>query len=238
MKTILRHLPLVGLALGLSAQGAPGARAAPFPEFYSPFGATVPVRVGLGTVGDSQLLIYQNKLTKECHTRVVGDGEGLWYYTLDVHGSDAEAASFGAFDDEITFVGRGQMTFECAGSGGSVVTLTPIILGAGYALHAWGHAGRDYIVGTGVPSILYGQAGNDRLVGDDLRGDEGDDTLMSGDANASRETMSGGPGNDCFVDSNRTALTIRGGDGHDVVVSTVSAHMEGIEEIVTSCPIR
>jgi Ca2+-binding RTX toxin-like protein len=246
MHHALRRIPLLALTLGTLAAGPrPSAAShevspAIFKQFSSPYGPSTPVRVGLGSAPGQQVIIYQNKTTKACHVESIGTSSGLGHQTIWVQGSDAEAAGPGRLDDEITLVTTGQLAFDCSNTA-DAITLGPLVLASGayHEFRLFGGKGRDLLVATGAPADLHGGAGNDRLFGPSLEGDDGDDVLVSTSLADDVEYMSGGSGDDCFIDRSGRAHSVYGGEGTDVVVAPLDAQVKSsIEGDVSACPVR
>jgi hypothetical protein len=215
----------------------------------SPFGLGTPVNVTVGTLQGSpwQYVVWQNRVTQECRSTLIGDGYGPFAILTVISGSDAESAQPGAYDDQFFVVTSGTTSVDCAGS--APVTLTaPVIPGwvtlsvgaeAFVHLDLHGRKGRDLMVAPMRAVEMFGDEGNDRLVGRSLNGGEGDDTLVAPMRSETYEVLRGGPGDDCIQDANAEADEVDCGTGHDLYVTPLDGHfMSGCEEPVTRCPAK
>jgi Ca2+-binding RTX toxin-like protein len=248
IKTRARTVVALSLtSLMLLAGGDGPSAVASGPEtarFTSPFGPATPVRVIVGTwAGGDQYVVFQNKLTNDCHSYQIGDSNRAFALVTVISGSDAATAPVGSFDDELSVVTTSQVTLTCQGFPDGI-TLGPTVLPPPnppfYTLALRGLGGRDYLSGAAWGVQLLGDDGNDKLIGHEIYGGDGNDTLISTSSSPDQEYAMGGAGDDCLHDVSGRMILGHCGSGDDRYVAPIisTQGLPGCEIPVTSCPVQ
>ncbi len=235
MKHTLQRIPLFAIVVAALAGQPAAPRASTIVTINSPYGKTTPVLAAIGTYqGSGQYILWQNKLTQECHFTRIGDPQGFIWPYFEIVTSDAATAKAGSFDDEVTIVSDAFETY-CSNFGARRALGPPLSTG-GFSVS--GGEGRDYMENLRGSNTLDGEGGNDYLIGRDLFGGDGDDVLVSYAAD-DVENLRAGAGDDCIYDASGRAAYVFCGEGADSYsTGLTSEYMDSCEKPVPYCEIK